>query len=85
MIDGTRNGRLRIALRWLGGLAMGKWDAWAYRDIFLWQAELCAEAGLTIQAAVWAVAADMSRAAAWASHHGADEAELRVRAECPGD
>jgi hypothetical protein len=64
------------------GSAVGKWDVLAYRDVLQWRAEACAEAGFAIQATVWAIAADMCRAAAWASQYGAFEAERRVRRHC---
>jgi hypothetical protein len=61
---------------------MSKRDPLAWRDVLQRRAEACAEAGFTIQAMVWALGADMCRAAWWADRYGTTEAELRVRTLC---
>jgi hypothetical protein len=58
------------------------WDAMAYRAVFEGRAVAYAKAGLTIQAAVWAMGADMCRAAVWTARYGPFEAERRVRCQC---
>ncbi|HEX3993350.1 MAG TPA: hypothetical protein VHX39_19420, partial [Acetobacteraceae bacterium] len=68
---------------------MSKRDPLTYRDVLQWRAQACAEAGFTIQAVVWTMAADMCRAAWWTDLYGAIEAERRVQCHCraagPGD
>jgi hypothetical protein len=61
---------------------VGKCHALAHRDVLQWRAVAYAKAGLMIQAAVWAMAADMCRAAAWTARYGALEAERLVRSHC---
>jgi hypothetical protein len=64
---------------------VSKRDALAYRDELQWRAVACARAGLTIQAAVWAIGADMCRAVWWCERLGAMEADRLVALHCQGD
>ena len=69
-----------------GGIGMmSERDALIYRDVLQWQAVACARADLMIQAAIWVMAADMCRAAAWTAQYGATAAEQLVRAHCQGE
>lgn len=61
---------------------MSERDALDHRDELQWRAVACARAGFMMQAAVWAMAADMCRAAWWAACHGTLEAERLVCALC---
>jgi hypothetical protein len=65
--------------------AMTTRDALAKQRAFERRTGAYAKAGLTTDALVWAVAADMCRAAAWTARYGAFEAELLVSQHCPGD
>ena len=53
-------------------------DVLAYRDALQKRAEACAEAGFMVHAVVWAMAADMCRAAFWTECFGPAEAERLV-------
>jgi hypothetical protein len=64
---------------------ISKQEALVYRDVLQWQAVTCARADLMIPAAVWVLAADMCRAAAWAAQYGTMEAERLVRSHCRGE
>ncbi len=64
---------------------MGIRDVLVWRGLLQWRAVRCARAGLMIQAAVWAMAADMCQAAAWTAQHGPLEAERLVQSNCQGD
>ena len=64
---------------------MNTWDALDYRDDFEARAAAYTAAGFPIEAAVWAMGADMCRAALWTACYGAIEAERRVRCHCRGE